>query len=54
MDDLLGYAVAAWDAGYRAEDRTMIGMILGVSDDDLDIICKLLVKWEKEETVENA
>lgn len=48
---LVGYAAAAWAQGYRAEDRTMIGMLLGVSDDDLDIICKLLAKWEKEEKV---
>lgn len=51
---LVGYAVAAWARGFRAEDRTMIGMLLGVPDDDLDIICKLLAKWEKEEAVENA
>ena len=46
-DDLIMYAVDAWVSGYRAEDRTMIGMVLGVSDDDLDTICKMLAKWEK-------
>lgn len=51
---LVGYAVAAWAQGFRAEDRTMIGMLLGVSDDDLDIICKLLSKWEKEEVADNG
>lgn len=50
---LVGYAAAAWEQGFRAEDRTMIGMILGVSDDDLDNICNLLSKWEKEEVNEN-
>ena len=58
MDDLIGnmlvgYAAAAWAQGFRAEDRTMIGMLLGVLDDDLDVICKLLTKLEKEEMVEN-
>jgi len=43
---LVGYAAAAWDAGYRSEDRTMLGMILDVSDDDLDTICSLLAVWE--------
>lgn len=47
MDDLIMYAVDAWVSGYRAEDRTMIGMILGVSDDDLDTICKMLDEWEQ-------
>lgn len=51
---IVGYAAAAWSNGFRAEDRTMIGMILSVSDDDLDIICKLLKKWEKEEADEDA
>lgn len=59
MDDLIGlimlagYAAEAWAQGFRAEDRTMLGMLLGVSDDDLDIICKFMTKWEKEEMVEN-
>lgn len=52
---LVGYAAAAWAQGFRAEDRTMIGMLLSVSDDDLDIICKILSKWEdEEEKKENA
>lgn len=46
---LVGYAEAAWAQGFRAEDRTMIGMLLSVRDEDLDIICSLLAKWEKEE-----
>jgi hypothetical protein len=46
---LVGYAAAAWDAGYRSEDRTMLGMILGVSDEDLDTICNLLSEWERED-----
>lgn len=46
---LVGYAAAAWAKGFRAEDRTMIGMLLSVRDEDLDIICALLTKWEKEE-----
>lgn len=48
---LVGYAAAAWAKGFRAEDRTMIGMLLSVRDEDLDIICDLLSKWEKEEEV---
>ena len=51
---LIGYAVAAWVRGFRACDRNMIGMLLGVSDEDLDIICALLSKWEKEEAIENG
>ena len=51
---LIGYAVAAWARGFRAKDRNMIGMLLGVPDEDLDIICGLLSKWEKEEAVENG
>lgn len=51
---LIGYAAAAWANGYRAEDRTMIGMLLSVCDEDLDIICSLLAKWEKEEAIGNA
>ena len=51
---LVGYAAAAWAQGFRAEDCTMIGMLLGVSDEDLDIICGLLSKWEKEEAAENG
>lgn len=47
---LVGYAAAAWAQGFRAEDRTMIGMILGVSDDDLDTICGLLREWEEDES----
>lgn len=45
----VGYAAAAWAKGFRAEDRIMIGMLLSVRDEDLDIICALLAKWEKEE-----
>jgi hypothetical protein len=51
---LVGYAAAAWAQGFRACDRTMIGMLLGVSDEDLGIICGFLSKWEKEEAVENV
>lgn len=51
---LVGYAAAAWSNGFRAEDRTIIGMIFNVSDDDLDIICKLLKKWKEEEVDEDA
>lgn len=46
---LFGYAVAALAQGFRAEDRTMIGMLISVRDEDLDVICSLLEKWEKEE-----
>lgn len=51
---LVGYAAAAWAQGFRAEDRTMIGMLLSVSDEDLDIICGLLSKWGNEEAGENG
>lgn len=48
-DMIVGYAAAAYAAGYRADDRTMIGMILSVSDEDLDFICNLLEAWERAE-----
>lgn len=43
---LLGYAYAVWANGYRAEDRNAIGMLLSISDEDLDYICNKLSEWE--------
>ena len=49
---LIGYAYSAWARGYRANDRNAIGMLLGVSDEDLDFICDKLSQWEKSDDEE--
>ena len=56
---LRGYAYAAWAQGYHAHDRNAIGMLLGVSDEDLDFICDVLSEWatlddEEQEVHDNA
>ena len=56
---LIGYAYAVWAQGYRADDKNAIGMLLGVSDEDLDFICDVLSEWatlddEEQEVREDA
>lgn len=56
---LLGYAYSAWARGYRVHDRNAIGMLLSVSDEDLDYICDMLSEWatlddEEREVKEDA
>lgn len=46
---LLGYAYALWAKGYRAEDRNAIGMLLSISDEDIDFICNKLSEWGTED-----